>query len=348
MKKALFVAILGLFLIATPVFAQTITSTPTIEEQYISALTAVLTLLQQQVVTLEQQLADVQKTQVTQQAQTNTIATQVNQIAQNTAPSFGNTQPDPTPALVVQIPTSIQITQGANQTIELNGTAFAHFTVEVLDQNGNQINGVKVDINAQDNLYNNNGIPSDTEKTTPNNVFSYNTNIVGTKSITFTAGNLSTTTSLLVQSVADYQQAYLNSHTIINPTISNVVVATTTVLAGSTGDQLGSFVITQADEPVTINNIGYTTTSNLSGESNFILSTPPNRYSNGEITTTPKSENDVGSQINNFSPIKVQIDAPETPGTYTLTITSISLTGNVSGIARSITGLPLTFTYIVQ
>lgn len=105
MKKALFTAILGVFLIATPVYAQTITSTPTIEEQYISALTAVLTLLQQQVVSLEQQLADVQQTQVTQQAQTNTIATQVSQIAQNTTPMqtpavFGSTDSVPAPAPV--------------------------------------------------------------------------------------------------------------------------------------------------------------------------------------------------------------------------------------------------------
>lgn len=214
-RKSLFIAILlslsivatSAFIIATPAFAQEATSTPSTRDQYHSALLQLISLLEQEVQSLMTQLQAVQSNQSTMQTQVQTIVQNTTPApVQQTQPVFGGiSAPIPT-NLIVSIDSFITSTTTSDPHGQIE------FRAKVQDQNGNDMKGQQITIiRPNDDLFVIAGPnSSDVVQTTANldgaNKTSYTTGgfeyIPGTSGehqITFTSGNLSTTTIVEVQ-----------------------------------------------------------------------------------------------------------------------------------------------------
>lgn len=153
-------------------------------------------------------IAEQKKT--TEQASQTTQA--VNQVVQNTTPVFGATpspspapspvptpSPTPTPAPIDRSDILIKLTGPFNYGDSVNNTPYGNYTVRVsvLDSSGNYTRNELIVMDAPDNIYKNTG---DTEKY-PNAIstnngndwfagFSYVPTSLGSKTLTFTSGNL--------------------------------------------------------------------------------------------------------------------------------------------------------------
>lgn len=189
MKKAIFTAIfLTSFVFVSPAFAQVASTTPSLQDQYHSTLITLINLLEQEVQALTAQLQTVLAQQTTIQNNQTTMQSQVNTIVQNTTPVFGN----------------VPQTSDQSGIFVINQTFFPHgggaqfgqwsFEVKVLDKNGKSINQpvamIAPDI-MNGNTNEDNGedgglsyVPADANYP---------------KTITFTSGNLSTTTTITTQ-----------------------------------------------------------------------------------------------------------------------------------------------------
>lgn len=212
---------LGLTLAISPVRAEVLTP----QEQYNQALIQLITLLQQQVADLVAQLKVMQASQDTLTTQVAHVNTQVAQVVQNTTPvvaptptidyqNFGSTQVvtpvDKSAIVVTQV-----YNQGTGTPTDYDGAAGRYpygsymFTITVLDKDGNP-NGSKV-VNGQlvntvpivttfpgDN-FGGQTVRNDITNPVGQTTAGYAPMTTGIKTITFTSGGLSTSTTIEVK-----------------------------------------------------------------------------------------------------------------------------------------------------
>lgn len=205
MKKLYIVGLfLGLTLAVSPIRAETVL-TP--QEQYNQALMQLITLLQAQVAELVTQLQ-------TQLAQQTILTTKIDTIVQNTTPVVTPT-PSPTPTFGSVVSPSINSIDLSAMTVSLIATSSPRsnapygtfsFKIIVLDKNGKNVKDATVNWNVTDNRYtdqdsmvkktsNSSGITLDNYWAE----FWYIPTTSGSKTITFTSGNLSTSTTIEVK-----------------------------------------------------------------------------------------------------------------------------------------------------
>lgn len=189
MKKIISGLFFGLIFFATPVFAED-TATLTLQNEYQKALVQLIGLLQQQVLDLMAQLKTMQETQKSIETKIDT------QVTQPTPVAFGATVVEK----VALVPTTIKVDTLISEDTSTYPNGWYIFNVSVLDQEGTTIKKVVINMdNPSDNLFK--STPGDFDKEVNGSpaTFQYMPSTKGTKNITFSVGNVSTTTIIEVK-----------------------------------------------------------------------------------------------------------------------------------------------------
>lgn len=215
MKKAILLAVFSLFIISAPVYAQVVpdpTPAPLTADELRAELT---TLLTQLIAQLQAQITDLLNQAQVQSTQQAALNTKVDQLIQNTTPvsiPLGSTAPQIVTPIVnnTPVPTTLVVNEDGDRT-GISLPDFPHgeifFKASVLDQFGKNIKNLEVKMqDPVDDVKI--SLPSDFDSMTlaqTGNIgdwytsFSYRPGTSGTHTITFTSGNLSTTTTLITQ-----------------------------------------------------------------------------------------------------------------------------------------------------
>ena len=295
-----------------------------------------------------QQLTAQSQAQTTIQQQTQTTLQQtqqsIQQVQQNTTPA--PTPPPPAPPQVEKV-----LVVSADKTaVELNNWNYVKVTA-VYTENGKPV-PVEVSITTPEKTETYkvikdwpdcHGIPLFVTRvgasgggcTTDGKIsVSYLPKTLGTHVIAVTANGITKTVDVSVI-------PYVRVDPAVTGTDLNAIIPVG--YTGSVG--VGRFSFNEGDESILINKIGATANGN---PTNIFYQpgggTITNFGNNGSATST--FQNYISPQT--FLVTIGGLGAPTQPGNYTFTITGIEAYGSLSGMLRTIQGLPITFHYSVQ
>lgn len=302
------------------------------QDQYVSALQQVILLLQQQVNLLLQQLNALQIAPPSAPVP----VTVITPTELPPAPVFGNTptpQPSPAPTIVKDLTlttdTATYPLTGWGNTVNIKASYTesgiripATITFTAPNKTGTFV--------ESGNL---NCTPSVSISCGPQQMSGFNfvPTVLGTNTITATANGITKTIDINVI-----------PYTKIDPQVTDIVNKNGVTSKGYMGYNIGTFTISQADEPIIIDWVYGTTTLPVDPEHGTSLSfwAGSNRINTDYIKNNP------------LTPITVKIDVPfdAKAGQYTVTIEKIRLDGQTSGLYRNIdlSNSPITFTFEVK
>lgn len=164
--------------------------------------------------------------------------------------------------------------------------------------------------------------------TNGNNIFTYSPKTVGVHKLEFSWNGV--TKSVEVQATS-YEE--------IKPSIANFLDNNAIIPLGTTGQVIGSFTVTSNDELVRVTRaiIDSTSSKNLIG------------FWNGPISIGQSSGSIIvlESGITSSLEIRLRLNEATEIGKYSITINSIEMIGNSSGMTHTASGLPITFNYEV-